>query len=184
MAAVAFFFWARLLMMLQLTETFGPMIEIVIHMMYDLVIFFGLFAIQIITFAAVGVLLFGDVPEYDDIISTSLMFFSYALGSFDLSIYDNQTSSRAVAGIIYSCIVLIVNMLVLMNFLIALMQDTYVYYRRLKRGLLYKSIVYAIPNYKYDSTYGCLIALPPPFNVLNLIILPWFLVSGFGQVKK
>jgi hypothetical protein len=44
-AAVAFFFWARLLMMFQLTETFGPMIEIVIHMMHDLVIFFGLFVI-------------------------------------------------------------------------------------------------------------------------------------------
>ena len=51
------------------------MIEIVKHMMYDLIIFFGLFVIQIITFAAVGVLLFGDVPEYDNIQKASLMFF-------------------------------------------------------------------------------------------------------------
>jgi hypothetical protein len=51
------------------------LIEIVKHMMYDLIIFFGLFVIQIIMFAAVGVLLFGDVPEYVDIQTTSLMFF-------------------------------------------------------------------------------------------------------------
>ena len=89
--------------------------------MYDLIIFFGLFVIQIIMFAAVGVLLFGDVPEYDDIQTASLMFFQYALGTFDLTIYDKQTASRAVVGIIFSCIVLVVNMLVLMNFLIALM---------------------------------------------------------------
>lgn len=49
------------------------------------------------------------------------MFFQYALGAFDLTIYNDQTPSRAVVGIIFSCIVLIVNMLVLMNFLIALM---------------------------------------------------------------
>jgi hypothetical protein len=31
-------------------------------MMKDLVTFFGLFVIQIVTFAAVGILVFGDVP--------------------------------------------------------------------------------------------------------------------------
>ena len=44
-------------------------------MMKDLVTFFGLFAIQIVTFAAVGILIFGDIPEYDNIFGTSLMFF-------------------------------------------------------------------------------------------------------------
>ena len=78
-----------------------------------------------ITFAAVGVLLFGDVAQYDNLETTALMFFQYALGNFDLTIYDNSTSSRRLVGIVFSCIVLLVNMLVLMNLLIALMQDTY-----------------------------------------------------------
>ena len=66
------------------------------------------------------------------------MFFQYALGLFDMRIYDSSTSSRKLIGIIYSCIVLVVNMLVLMNLLIAIMQDTYKKYSYMKRGLLFK----------------------------------------------
>ena len=47
--------------MLSLTEVFGPLIVIVSKMIQDLLIFFGLFVIQLITFAAVGVLIFGDI---------------------------------------------------------------------------------------------------------------------------
>ena len=138
LAGIALFLWMRLLIMLQLTETFGPLIQIIVQMMKDLIIFFGLFVIQIVTFAAVGILLFGDIKEFDDIQNTSLMFFQYALGLFDMTIYDGSTSSRKLIGIIYSCIVLVVNMLVLMNLLIAIMQDTYKKYSQMKRGLLFK----------------------------------------------
>ena len=67
LAFAALFLWLRLLSMLSLTEVFGPLIVIVSKMMQDLLIFFGLFVIQLITFAAVGVLIFGDIAEYDDI---------------------------------------------------------------------------------------------------------------------
>jgi hypothetical protein len=45
LAFTVMFFWVRFLVMLKLTETFGPLLEIVIKMMVDMVIFFGLYAI-------------------------------------------------------------------------------------------------------------------------------------------
>ena len=71
-----------------------------------------------------------------------------------------------------------------MNLLIALMQDTYQAYRSLERGLFYKTIITCVPCYKYDSVYGCLISLPPPLNILKLIFLPCFMLSGDIESKK
>jgi hypothetical protein len=45
LAFIVMFFWMRFLVMLMLTETFGPLLEIVIKMMVDMVIFFGIYLI-------------------------------------------------------------------------------------------------------------------------------------------
>lgn len=76
---------------------------------------------------------------------------------------------------------MVFNLIILMNLLIALMSDTYKFYKKLDRGLIFKKIIEAIPKYKYDSTYGCLISLPPPLNVLNIFVMPFFLLKGFQR---
>ena len=45
LAFIVMFFWLRFLVMLMLTETFGPLLEIVIKMVVDMVIFFGIYLI-------------------------------------------------------------------------------------------------------------------------------------------
>ena len=45
LASTAFLFWIRLVFMLQLTSTFGPLIRTMVSMMADLVIFWQLFII-------------------------------------------------------------------------------------------------------------------------------------------
>lgn len=54
------------------------------------------------------------------------MFFESALGAWDFSIYENAGSvSKQWFGIIFHITVLIVNMLLLLNLVIAIMSDTY-----------------------------------------------------------
>lgn len=65
------------------------------------------------------------------------MFFSYACGTFDFSIYNKYTGTRLMVGVGYSIVVLVMNLLVFINLLIALMQDTYASYADLQRGLFY-----------------------------------------------
>jgi len=87
LAFTVLFFWFRFLVMLMLTETFGPLLEIVMKMIVDMLIFFGIFLIQIVTFASVGILLFAEVPEYDTLPEAVLYIFQSSLGQYDLAIY-------------------------------------------------------------------------------------------------
>ena len=57
-------FWIRIIFMLMLTETFGPLLTIIEHMFVDLIIFFFLFSLELSAFACVGILCFGTVPQY------------------------------------------------------------------------------------------------------------------------
>jgi len=61
LATTVMFFWLRFLMMLKLTQTFGPVIETIIKMLYDMAIFFGLLIIVAITLSSIGVLLFSEL---------------------------------------------------------------------------------------------------------------------------
>ena len=57
-------FWVRLLFMLMLTETFGPLLTIITNMFKDLITFFVLFTIELAAFAVIGLICFGTVPQY------------------------------------------------------------------------------------------------------------------------
>ena len=75
LAGFAFFYWIRIILMLKLSSTFGPLIQIFIKMSQDMGTFFGLFFLQIVAFSAVGVLSFGELPEYNDLTSAVIMIF-------------------------------------------------------------------------------------------------------------
>jgi hypothetical protein len=85
--ATAFFYWIRLLMMLMLTITFGPMINIMINMTKDLMVFLGLFIVQIIAFTSMGILLFGMLKEFSTFYIVGLLIFDFSMGNWDLTIF-------------------------------------------------------------------------------------------------
>ena len=93
LAACAFMFWLRLLFMLILTNTFGPLIAITMNMMKDLSIFFVLFVIELVAFSCVGILSFGNMDEYASLATTMVMFFGSALGDWDFGIYGEYGMS-------------------------------------------------------------------------------------------
>ena len=88
LAGVAFLFWIRLVIMLELTSMFGPLIRTTVAMMKDLVVFFAIWVIQLIAFSCVAMLCFGGIKEYDNLHNALLIFFLSALGEWDFSIYD------------------------------------------------------------------------------------------------
>ena len=70
------------------------------------------------------------------------MFFNSSLGEFDMTIYDNAGSdSKRWFGIIFHICVLIVNMLLLLNLVIAIMSDTFARYSDVMLGLFSQGIV-------------------------------------------
>ena len=172
LSSVAFLFWIRLIFLLQLTTTFGPLIRATLAMMKDLITFFLLFAIQLIAFTCVGILTFGSVPEYYTIQDALIMLIQTAFGEFDIEIYNDLGEGKKYFGQIFHLIVIIVNILLMLNLVIAIMSDTYSQLSEVKLGLYLQGIVESIPSYKNDKRYGGLICMTPPFNIFAYFLLP------------
>lgn len=80
LACVSGLFWLKIIFLMRLTRTFGPMIKIIMSMIYDINTFAILWIVQLFFFACVGVLVFGELPEFDNIFDTLVMLFEASLG--------------------------------------------------------------------------------------------------------
>ena len=79
-------------------------------------------------------------------------------------------------GQFYVVIAVIINSIVFLNFIIAILADTYSNLNSSKLGLYYDGIISRIPVYEDDSRYGGLIVGTPPFNLLALLMIPFYLL--------
>lgn len=166
-------FWLRVMLMLKLTKTFGPMIKIIQTMLGELITFSILWVIQLFIFACLGTLIFADIPEFYAFYDTMVMLFETSMGEWDLNIYNDSVLGKEV-GEVYHILVVILNLILLLNLVIAILSETYARFSKLKLGLYYDGVVDAIPSYKYDKQYGAMICAVPPFNVLMVPFTPIF----------
>jgi len=67
-------------------------------------------------------------------------------------------------------------MIIFVNLVIAILSETYIRLANEKLGLFYDGVIEAIYAYKYSNFYGALIAAVPPFNLLILPFLPFFIL--------
>ena len=100
--------------------------------------------------------------------------FGTGLANFDLSIYAKLSIGKVV-GELFIVLCLIVNTIVMLNFFIAILADTYTKLSKQSLGLYYDGLIARIPIYEDDKQYGGLIVGIPPFNMLALLMLPFCL---------
>ncbi len=125
LACIASLFWLRMLLMLKLTKTFGPLIRIIHVMMKELGIFLVIWVIQLFIFTCIGFLIFGELPEYTNFLDVFIMLFQTALGHWDLSIYKDFSMGKNI-GEFFHIIVIILNLVLLINLVIAILSETYI----------------------------------------------------------
>lgn len=77
-------------------------------------------------------------------------------------------------GEFYIVLAVLINSIVLLNFIIAILADTYSKLSGQSLGLYYDGIISRIPVYEDDSRYGSLIVGTLPFNSLAIIMVPLF----------
>lgn len=123
-AVIASTFWLRMFLMLKLTKTFGPLIKIIYVMMRELMIFLVLWGIQLFIFSCIGILIFSSVPEYEGFMNVLILFFQSALGIWDFSIYNNFNLG-AQFGQGFHLVFIVLNMVLLVNLIIAILSETY-----------------------------------------------------------
>ena len=123
-----------------------------------------------------GILIFGELEEYENFLDTFIMLFQSSLGAWpDFAIYDTLHIGKYV-GIFFHICVLVMNLILLLNLIIAILSGTFGIFEPLSLALYYDGVIEAIPMYKYSKTYGALIVSFPPVNALVLPFSPLFLV--------
>ena len=63
----------------------------------------------------------------------------------------------------------------MINFIIAILADTYTKLSQQSLGLYYDGLISRIPIYEDDIQYGGLIVGIPPFNMLAVLMIPFYL---------
>jgi len=116
---------------------------------------------------------------------TNLLFhFESALGSWDARA-SCQDSQKAVLlelspeeqnsadlvcqlGRLYTVVVLLVHSVLFLNFVVAILSQTFAYYEDKQVGLYYEVLVAFFPRMEYDDLYGAVVCAQPPLNVMIL----------------
>jgi len=174
LAIVAGTFWLKVIFSLRLTKTFGPLLKIIQSMLSQIFLFTILWVLQLIFFACIGFMLFSDLEAYSHYYDTLIMLFEAALGEWDMTIYEGLGTLRYF-GVVFHMFFLIINLVLLLNLIIAILTSTYEQYAIRGLALYHDEIIESIPYYKSNKLYGSLISMFPPLNVVSSLFLPFFM---------
>ena len=167
--------WGRFILMLTLTRTFGPMLRIIIVMITDVLKFMFIWIILVFLFTSVASLVFGSLDSYSKFIDVCFTILGTSAGNYDLTVFKDLTNESFVRpGQLFLVIVIIVNAIIMINFIIAILADTYSKYMKSALGLYYDGVIQRIPLYEDDNRYGGLIIGSPPFNVAAIVLVPFY----------
>ena len=72
----------------------------------------------------------------------------------------------------YHVVFLIINMVLIINFIIAILTDTYKNFIQYSEGLYCNELINAFPCCDFDETYGFMVCAIPPFNVIIPAVMP------------
>ena len=165
--------FTRVVFSLQVSKTFGPMVKILGSMLLDVTIFMLLFAALFLIFNAIGQLVFSELPAFSSPIQTAITLFSACLGNFDYTIFNNCTEVSPNLGYIFLTIFQLFTMIMLLNFLIAILSNTYANLNDVQIGLYLRKVLFLRQRGGYDSHYSAIIFAIPPLNIVAFVLLPF-----------
>jgi len=158
----------RIAVVLQFNEKIGPLIKIVGKLSTDFSNFFLIYVILTIMFAIVGNINFmNELEIFEGFFQSFLTVIDASLGNYDFGVFHGLINQNMVLfGEIYlMCLVLIFNIL-LLNFIIAILSNTYNIFDNRSNGLYLSKILSTRDELNYDHCYGAFLSAMPPVNIV------------------
>ena len=162
----------------------GALVQIIIKMVVKVVRFLFIYFTIMLAFSLVGYGLFYDIDNYSTLPKSFNTMFGSSLGGFDFTLYDNSTVSSATAGRIYLSIYLLTSTILLLNFLIAILNDTYTEYINNGKGLQSKEIIKLRAIYEKNDYYQCLVKAPNLINFYLIFLAPFVIIFKSKRLNK
>lgn len=163
---------------------FGKFVQIVIQMAKDTIKFVVIFAICLVAFAIFGYCNFYDLEEYETFMDSLLTLYGSSLGGFDFAVFDSAQFTAVWAGKLFMIIYLLLFTILLLNFLIAILSDTYALLMEKGRGLQMAEIIRLRPIYEYHPHYYCLVKSTVFFSFIPFVMMPIILIAKSKKLNN
>ena len=157
----------------------------IIRMIADILEFLFIYILQLMAFALVASMAFVQIKEFNGFYPTLLYLFNASFGSYNLSLFDQYEKDEfKYLGQAFLIIFIFVNLVLLLNMVIAMMADTYALMTEISKGVYNNAVLQVQPQYKNNKYYGGLIAATMPLNVPVFFLSPLFLIISNKSVLK
>ena len=168
----------RVLLRIQASKTFGPLIKIILLMIKNLIQFGTILWLILLIFIVLGRIIFNKVQDFRSYEGVIKYLFDAALGNFDFETFDVYNNNYKYYGYFYLVTYIILIAITLLNFLIAILSSTYDEYRDKSTGVYLNHVVHTKRKFEYDRYYSSLMY---SYNPLIIIAFPFLI---FLSLKK
>jgi len=112
-------------------------------------------------YVSVSLLLFSELKRFSTIFDVWMIYFDSAMGSWDLTVYDSKVYGHkgnnvqiSIFGRMWHLLYILINVVILLNFIIAILGNTYAVYEEIRKGLFYDVLINVFPLYQWHEVYG------------------------------
>ena len=173
------FQFTRIFFFLAATRVFGPMVHIILSMLFEVIkISLIEFSIMIVFFCF-GRLWFYTIPAFDSDIHAFSTLLGVSLGNFDLTIFDDPSIKFSkYYGYVYMYIFIWISTVTLLNFVIAIITHVYDYKSKIGVGLYLKTIILMRQVLDSNEKYSSIAFMVPPLNFITFLFTPFLVWFG------
>lgn len=160
--------WLRVMSILFTTRTFGPFLRMIYLLVWTIFNFLLIFFAINTVFAQIFVSIFkGTNDDFVDFFTSWLTLFNSAFGVYDFGNFNQMQIFGYVLLILY----ITISNVMLLNLVIAIINNLYNFFKDMADAENRSVLVLNYERLKWDSSYGLLILLPAPFNILSLFFI-------------
>lgn len=136
---------------------------------------YGIYYFSILfLFAVVGFVLFYDVPEFSSLQTTLFTLFKATVSDYNADIMK-QAKLGALLGYTYFLTFMILNLILIVNLIVARLSSTYKKYNLRRHLLVHLNTLHVRELTEADEKYSALISAPFPLNILHFLTAPCLL---------
>jgi hypothetical protein len=124
--------------------------------------------------------LFRKCPAFQKVDESFIIYFEAGIGAWDTSVYyaqnpdGSQDEELLQLGIYYMMIFLLINLVMLLNYVVAILGSVFEKYNEQSQGLYLNVLVNLFPSLEWHDEYGCLICAHAPVDLTLFFLTPIF----------
>jgi hypothetical protein len=111
------------------------------------------------------------------------------MGEWDMEVFTGTNENGEdletikVIGTYFQLVFLLINTVLMLNFVIAILSSTFNKYEHIKIGLYYNVLIELFDKMSWDDKFGCLVCAQQPFNVVLAIFSPLMVIFSKNEEK-